>query len=173
MAQLHGYQHEGSRRHEGQGQPDARGQIGKGGDHSARRPAREFAIRLLVVAALGVDAYVHFDLADEMQLAAPGRIGGGTLFVIQAGAAIAAAVLLLLTGSRLAYVLAALVALSALVPVLLYTYVNLPALGPVPSLYDPTWYTAKVVSVVAEAAAVVLAVVGIAWAGRRRPAYLR
>jgi len=173
MAQPHGYQHEGPRRHESQGQPDARGRMGKSGDQSARRPAREFAIRLLVVAALAVDAYVHFDLADEMQLAAPGGIGGGTLFAIQAGAAIAAAVLLLLTGSRLAYVLAALVALSALVPVLLYTYVNLPALGPVPSLYDPTWYTAKVVSVVAEAVAVVLAVVGIAWAGRRRPAYLR
>lgn len=139
----------------------------------AGRRGRELAVRVLVAAALAVDAYVHLDLAPAMQLAAPGGVGGGTLFRIQAGAAVAAALFLLVTGSRLGYALAALVALSALVPVLLYSLVNVPALGPIPSLYDPTWYPAKVASVVAETVAVVLAVLGMAWTGRGRPARLR
>ena len=79
------------------------------------------ALRLLVVATLAVDCTVHLRLAEAMHLAAPGGIGGGTLFRIQAVAAGLAAVLLLVTGRRLAYAVAALVALSALVPVLLYT----------------------------------------------------
>ena len=129
---------------------------------STGRSAAEWAVRVLVAAGLGVDAVVHVRLADAMQLAAPGGIGGGTLFRVQAAAAAVAAVVVLVTGHRLAYLLAGLVALSALVPVLLYTYVQVPAIGPVPSMYDPFWYPEKVVSAVAEGATVVLAVVG--WA---------
>ena len=94
---------------------------------------------MMVVLALAVEAYLHLDLAETMQLAAPDGIGGGMLFRIQAGIALAAAVLLLLTGARFAYAVAGLAALSALMPVLLYSFVNVPALGPIPSLHDPTW----------------------------------
>ncbi|MFC7407134.1 hypothetical protein [Georgenia alba] len=138
------------------------------------RSGFELTLRLLVVAALGVDAVVHLQLAEVMQLAAPGGLGGGTLFRAQAVLAGLAAVLLLVTGARAAYLLAGLAALSALVPVLLYTYVQVPAIGPVPSMYDPTWSTPKVVSAVAEALAFVLASVGVAssaaWRDRRVPA---
>lgn len=51
----------------------------------------EPAVRVAVVAALLVDAVVHFRLASGVQLAAPGGIGGGTLFRLQAGAAVVAA----------------------------------------------------------------------------------
>ena len=57
--------------------------------------------------------------------------------------------------------LAGAVALSAFVPVLLYTYVNVPAIGPIPSMYDPFWTTPKVVSAVAEGLGAVLAGVGV------------
>lgn len=128
----------------------------------------ELTLRVLVVVALAVDCVVHVQLADAMQLAAPGGIGGGTLFRAQAIAAGLAAVILLATGRRFAYILAAVVALSAFVPVLLYTYVAVPALGPIPSMYDPTWSDKKLLSALAEGLAVLLATIG-SIATRRRP----
>lgn len=124
-------------------------------------------MRLLTVGALAVDAVVHLQLADAMQLAAPGGIGGGALFRAQAVAATLAGIVLLVTGHRLAYAIAGLVALSALVPVLLYTYVQVPAIGPIPSMYDPAWYPQKTASAIAEAAAVALAAIGFTLASRR------
>lgn len=121
----------------------------------------ERVVRAVVVAALVVDAVIHLRLAPDMQLAAPGGIGGGWLFRIQAGAALLAALYLLLRPSRPAYLLAGLVALTALGPVLLYTYVNVPTIGPIPSMYDPFWTTSKVVSAVAEGVGVLLAGVGV------------
>lgn len=129
--------------------------------------AGELTLRALVVAALAVDCVVHVKLADAMQLAAPGGIGGGTLFRTQAVAAGLAAVILLVTGRRFAYILAGLVALTALVPVLLYTYVAVPTLGPIPSMYDPTWSTGKIASALAEGAAALLAAIGYVMTQRR------
>lgn len=122
----------------------------------------ERLVRGLVVLALVVDATVHLRLAPQMQIAAPGGIGGGWLFRIQAVLALLAAAYLLIRPSVPAYLLAGAVALSAFVPVLLYTYVNVPAIGPVPSMYDPFWTTSKVVSAVAEGLGALLAGVG-AW----------
>lgn len=139
-----------------------------GGRTANRTTARmlEPVVRVLVVAGLAVDAYVHFDLAESQQLAAPGGIGGGTLFRLQAGLAAVVAVLLVFTGRRWAYALAFLAGLSALVPVLLYTYVEVPAIGPIPSMYDPIWYPEKVLSALAEAVVVLLSVVGWIVTGR-------
>lgn len=120
----------------------------------------ERVVRVAVVLALGVDAVVHLRLADQMQLAAPGGIGGGWLFRIQAAVALLAALYLLIRPSQSAYLIAGLAALSALVPVLLYTYVNVPAIGPIPSMYDPFWTTPKLVSALAEGMGVALSVLG-------------
>ncbi|MEO7071025.1 MAG: hypothetical protein ABI131_11100, partial [Nostocoides sp.] len=49
--------------------------------------ARHVLVGALVV-CLAVDAYVHLHLASRYQLAAPGGIGGGNLFRIEAGVAI-------------------------------------------------------------------------------------
>lgn len=125
------------------------------------RTVTERVVRVLVALALVIDAVVHLRLASQMQLAAPGGIGGGWLFRIQAVLALVAALHLLLRPSRGAYLLAGAVALSAFVPVLLYTYVNVPAIGPIPSMYDPFWTTPKVVSAVAEGLGAVLAGVGV------------
>lgn len=119
-------------------------------------------LRVGVAASLVVSAVIHVQLAPGYQQAAPGGVGQGTLFLVQAGAAALAAVLVLIKGSRMAFAAAAVVALSSLAAVLLYRYVQVPAIGPLPSMYEPVWYTAKVVTALAEAAAGALAAIGYA-----------
>ena len=117
---------------------------------TAAAPARvrERIARAVVVVGLAVDAYVHLSMAPVMDLAAPDGIGGGNLFRLQGGAAAAVAVLLLVLPRRWTYLLSVLVGLSALVPVLLYHFVDVPPIGPVPRLYDPLWSAEKVATIV-------------------------
>ncbi len=133
----------------------------------ARSGAAELIVRILVVAALAVDAVVHLRLAPNYQVAAPDGIGGGNLFRIQAIAAIVAALYLLFRGSRPAYVIAGLVLLTAFVAVVLYRYVEVPALGPIPAMYEPVWFFEKSLSAVAEGLGALLAAAGLVLAGRR------
>jgi len=119
-------------------------------------------LRIFIAAALGVSAVIHVQLAPTYQQAAPGGIGQGTLFLVQAGAAVLAAVFVLLKGSRASFAAGAVVGLSSLAAVIMYRYVQIPAIGPLPSMYEPVWYTAKVITAVAEAAAGGLALVGYA-----------
>ena len=121
-----------------------------------------WVLRIGGAAGLVVSAVVHVQLAPGYQQAAPGGLGQGTLFLIQAGAAGLAAGFVLLKGSRAAFAAVAVVALSSLVAVILYRYVHVPALGPLPSMYEPVWYAAKTITAVAEAAAGGLAIAGYA-----------
>ncbi len=130
----------------------------------ARRSRIGFSVFLrgLVVAGLVVDAVIHLQLASIYQLAAPGGIGQGNLFRIEAAVAILTALAIALRPRRLGYVIAIVVSGSALVAVLLYRYVDVPALGPIPSMYEPLWFTKKTVTAIAEAVALVAAVAGLA-----------
>jgi hypothetical protein len=125
-------------------------------------------LRALVAAGLILSAVIHFELAPGFQQAYPGGIGGGSLFRIQAVIAVLAALYVLIRGDRPAYLVAAAVALSALAAVLLYRYVQVPALGPIPSMYEPVWYAKKTLTAVAEAAAGILALTGYALLHRSR-----
>ena len=120
------------------------------------------ALRVLVSAALAVDAIVHLRLASDYQLAAPGGIGQGNLFRIEAAVAIAVGLYVLFIGSRTAYGAAFLVAASALAAVLVYRYVDVPSIGPIPSMYEPLWFFQKSLSAVAEGAGALLAASGVA-----------
>lgn len=128
-----------------------------------------WVLRAGAAAGLAVSAVIHLQLASGYQQAAPGGLGQGTLFLIQAGAAVLAAVFVLVKGSRAAFGAAAVVALSSLAAVILYRYVQVPAIGPLPSMYEPVWYAAKVATAVAEAAAGVLALAGYALLQKNRP----
>lgn len=131
-------------------------------DAATRRGSTtEIVVRAVVVLGLAVDAVIHLRLAPVMDLAAPGGIGGGNLFRIQGAVAGVVALLLLLTGRWWSYTIALLTALSALVPVLLYHFVEVPAIGPIPSMHDPLWSSAKVVSLVGEALAAGFAARGV------------
>lgn len=133
-----------------------------------RGGASAIVLRVLVAAALAVDAFVHLMLAPNYQLAAPGGIGAGNVFRIEAVVAILAALYVLVRGSRWAYAVAFLIAFSAFVAVVLYRYVDVPPIGPIPAMYEPVWFPQKTLSAVAEAIGAVLA--GMGFATRRRSA---
>jgi hypothetical protein len=126
----------------------------------ARRKPMDIVLRLLVVAALVIDAVVHLQLAAGYQIAAPGGIGQGSLFRLEAAAALLVGLYVLVRGSRPAYAVAVVVAGSAFIAVLLYRYVDIPALGPIPAMYEPVWYFEKSLSAVAEGLGAALAAVG-------------
>ena len=120
---------------------------------SPRPSAGELLARVVAAAGLGYDAYAHLDLAGNFD-ANTAVISQGTLFRVEAGLAILAALGVLLTRWRAAVIFGVLVAGSALGAVLLYRYVDVGVLGPLPDMYEPAWYPEKTVSAVAEAVAV-------------------
>ncbi|WP_253905015.1 hypothetical protein [Arthrobacter sp. H14] len=125
-----------------------------------RNAALLIALRIIIAAALAVDAVIHLQLAANYQLAAPDGIGQGNLFRIQAAAAILAGLYVLIRGSRGSYAAAAVVALAAFAAVVLYRYVDVPAIGPIPAMYEPIWFFEKTLTAIAEGAATLLAIIG-------------
>jgi hypothetical protein len=116
------------------------------------------ALRILAAACLGVSAWIHFHLADRYATVPHDVIGQDDLFYIQAAVAAVVALWLLVTGRRFAWWAAALVGASSLGAVLLYRYVDVGALGPLPNMNDASWEPSpdKAVSAIVEAAVVVL-----------------
>jgi hypothetical protein len=136
---------------------------------AATASTARWALRLLTAACLAVDAYVHFKLASTRPPASsPGGISQGALFYAEGGVAILAALLILYSGTRAAFGFAFLVAASALAAVLTYRYTDVGALGPLPDMYEPAWYTSKIITTVAEAIAVLAAVTGLLTAPHRQ-----
>jgi len=119
------------------------------------------ALRVLTALALFIDAGVHIYLAPGYQAASPGGIGQGNLFYLESAAAVLAALWVLFRGSRASFALALVVALSAFVAVVLYRYVDIPAFGPFPAMYEPVWFFEKSLSAVAEGAGALLAAAGL------------
>lgn len=124
-------------------------------------------LRLLVAAGLGADAYIHFDLASIFNGAQSSGISEGALFRIQAVVAVIAAVLVLIRANRWTYGFAFLVAVAACGAVLLYRYVDVGAIGPIPDMYDPEWYTEKSLGSLAEGVAAVASLIGFLLVMRR------
>ena len=121
-----------------------------------------WALRLATVAGLAVDAWVHAELAtryDPNQ--APGGLSQGDLFRAEAVVSVTAAAVLLFTPRLLAWLLAWLVAASALAGLLLYRYHDPGAIGPLPDMYEPLWFPEKSVAGAAEALALGTASVGL------------
>lgn len=120
-----------------------------------RRPAFSLALAVLTAALLGYDAYVHLHLASGYD-AIGETVTQGALFRVEAGLALAAALLVLVSDSRPAWAAAGVTGLGGVAAVLLYRYVDVGALGPIPNMYEPAWYHDKTWSAVAEGAAAVL-----------------
>jgi plastocyanin len=129
--------------------------------------AAGLVLRLLVAAGLAVDAYVHADLAP-LYAGIHASISQGDLFRIEAGVSAAAALIVLVVCRRIGFGLAFVVSASALGAILLYRYVNVGQLGPLPNMYEPSWFGEKTLAAVAEAAAVVLSAGGLVWQLRHR-----
>lgn len=131
--------------------------------------ALAWAIRLLTVAALAVNAVVHLHLAGQYQLGQSAGVGTGTMFRIAAGFASVAAVLVLVRAARSSYAIAFLVSAGTLA-VLVYRYVDVPQLGPIPAMHEPIWFLEKSLSAVAESIGTVSAAIGFLLNDDRRGA---
>jgi hypothetical protein len=132
------------------------------GSHASHR-VRSYALRALVAAAFVIDSFVHATNASIYDPPHGGLVTEGNLFRAEAVVAGLVALLLLIRASRLTWALAFGVAASALGAVVLYRYVDVGAVGPIPDLYEPTWHIpGKLLSAYAEAAAVLVSFVGLA-----------
>lgn len=135
--------------------------------------AWRLSLRLLAAAGLAVDAVVHWGLAAQFDpVVGRGSLGvsEGALFRLEAAVALAAAVLVLLVRHWVAALVALLVAAAGVGAVLLYNFVDVGAFGPVPDMFDPTWYPEKTLSLIGEAVAAVAAAALLLLARRdRRP----
>ena len=113
-------------------------------------------LRVVTAAGLAVDAYLHWHLApdfDTLVGTASPQISQGQLFRLEAVLALVAMVLILTTRHRLAAAFAFVIAAGGLAALLLYGYVEVGGIGPLPNMYDPVWTTGKIISAVAEAVA--------------------
>jgi hypothetical protein len=127
----------------------------------ARSTIISWTLRVGTAAALGIDAAVHWQNASAYD-AVTATLSQGELFRAEAVLAVAVGLLVLLWPRRGSWVAALGVGASALAAVLLYRYVDLGALGPLPNMYENTWQVpGKLLSAYAEGAAIVLAGLGL------------
>lgn len=127
----------------------------------ARSTIISWTLRVATAAALGIDAAVHWQNASAYD-AVTATISQGELFRVEAGLAVAVGLLVLVRPQPSSWVAAVLVGASALAAVLLYRYVDVGSLGPLPNMYENTWQVpGKLLSAYAEGAAVVLAGLGL------------
>ncbi len=137
-------------------------------DTTSRRTGRTgLLLRVIGALALGYSAYLHFRIAsDRPPLFADDKVTLSGLFVAQAVAATVVSLWVLLHGIRLAWLAFAAVALGSLAALLLSVYVEIPAFGPLPTIYEPLWYTDKVLAAIAAGVASLVALVALATARR-------
>jgi hypothetical protein len=132
------------------------------------RQAAITAARLVAVAGLSIDAYVHLNLAATYA-EAQAVINEGVLFRAEAVLALLAALVLLASERRRVFVLGLAVAASALAVLLVSRYADLGPIGPFPDLYDPVWFPEKLWAAGGEAAAAAACVTGILILRTRTP----
>jgi energy-converting hydrogenase Eha subunit C len=127
----------------------------------ARSLIASWILRLGTAAALAIDAAVHAGSASTYDNVGT-TLTQGTLFRAEAGVACAAALLVLVRPRPISWIIAFLVSAGALGAVMLYRYVDVGSLGPLPSMYENTWQVpGKLFSAYAEGAAVVLSALGL------------
>jgi hypothetical protein len=97
----------------------------------------------VVIAALAIDAYVHLHLASSYNSVRSSVISEGDLFRIEAVIAIVVAAALLVRPLWYTALLALVVSVGGVGAVLLYTYVDVGAAGPLPDMYEPVWFAEK------------------------------
>jgi hypothetical protein len=118
-------------------------------------------VRAATSAALVIDAVVH--LRDAHYYDSGGHwLSEGDLFRVEAVAALAAAVLVLVWPVRASWLPAFVVAASAAGAAVLFTYVDLGPLAGLPNLYEPSWDSpGKALSATAEGIGALLALTGL------------
>jgi hypothetical protein len=113
-----------------------------------------WALAVVAAAGLGIDAFTHLDLARLYRFNTTGTVNEGVLFQIEAALAIVAGLWILLRPGVLSSAFTLLVAGGGAFVLLLYRYVNVGKIGPIPNMYDPGWFTEKKWSLAGELVAV-------------------
>jgi hypothetical protein len=126
----------------------------------------QILLRVLTATALVVSGYIHLHLAHRYGY--PGTVTGTQLFIAQGVAALVLAAAIFVTGNRWVWAAGAALGLASFAAVMLYRYVDIGAIGPLPNMYDATWRPSpdKMVSAVAELSAALWWALHVA-AGRR------
>jgi hypothetical protein len=134
-----------------------------------------WALVLAALVGLGFDAYTHLDLASLYSHNTTGTVNEGVLFQIEAALAIVAGLLLVLRQNIVTTAFAVLVSGGGAFVLLLYRYVDVGKIGPIPNMYDPEFFPEKTQSLTGEfiafgAALVLLGMALYARFGARRSA---
>jgi hypothetical protein len=134
-----------------------------------RLSVADVALRLLAAGGLAISSYVHLHLAN-LYSSLGDTITQGDLFYAQGALAAVVALAVVVTGHRLAWVSVALVAAGSFAAVMVYRYVNVGAIGPIPNMYEPSWQPSpdKALSAYAEAGTFVVAALALLRARVRR-----
>ena len=112
--------------------------------------------------SLGIDSYVHAHDAAFYDAVRTSVISQGALFRLEAAVAALIAAVLLIRPSRFWWAAALVVTASAFGAVVLYRYVDVGQLGPLPNMFEPTWaLPGKAVSAWAEGAGILLSTAGL------------
>ena len=136
---------------------------------SSRTDRSSIVLRVVGALALGYSAYLHFRIAsNDPPLFEDGGVRLSGLFVAQAVAATLVSLWVLAQGSRLAWLAFGAVAVASFAAVVMSTYVEIPAIGPFPVIYDPVWYDDKVLAAVSAGVASLVALVALATTRRTR-----
>jgi hypothetical protein len=123
-------------------------------------------LRVVAVAGLAIDVWVHASLQSDYSHVG-NTLSQGRLFVAEAVLAGAIGVWLLVTGSRTAWVATFLIAAGGVAAVVLYRYVDVGDIGPIPNMYEPIWFFRKTLSAYAEGAAAFAAAIRLSMLVRR------
>ncbi len=123
-------------------------------NRSRNRTVTRGVLRVLAAAGLAVDAAVHARLAGQYD-SVSASVSQGDLFRVEAAAASLAVLLVLFWRHRIGDAFAWAVVAGGLAALLLYRYVDVGALGPLPNMYEPIWFTDKTTSAVAQGVAIV------------------
>lgn len=119
-----------------------------------RLPPLALILVAVTVVGLVIDAWVHLDLASAFAHVKTSTMSQADLFRVEAVLAIVAAVALLIRPRQWSAGFAFLISAGGFVAVVVYRYVDVGQIGPIPNMYDPFWLpTGKWVSAIAEAAA--------------------
>jgi hypothetical protein len=106
-------------------------------------------LALVAATGLGYDAAVHLHLAGSYDVVGS-SITQGSLFRVEAVVAALGALAVLLSDNRLIWFAAGLTGLAGVAAVVLYRYVDVGGVGPIPDMYEPVWFPEKIRSAYAE-----------------------